>query len=35
MCKNEKMRHVETSLKMGERGIKESDGGGEFNQDIL
>jgi hypothetical protein len=32
MYRNGKMRPVETILRMGERGIKENDGGGdEFN----
>jgi hypothetical protein len=30
-----KMRHVETIPGMGEREIKENDGGGEFNCDTL
>jgi hypothetical protein len=29
------MRHVETIPGMGERGIKENDGGGELNYNIL
>jgi hypothetical protein len=29
------MRPVETILGMGGQGIKENDGGGEFNSDIL
>jgi hypothetical protein len=29
------MRPVQTTPKMGGRGIKENDGGGEFNYDIL
>jgi hypothetical protein len=29
------MRHVETIPGMGGRGIKENDGGGEFNDNIL
>jgi hypothetical protein len=33
MCANGKMRPVETILGMGK--IKENDGGGEFNCDIL
>jgi hypothetical protein len=32
---NEKMRHVEAILRMGEGSIKENDGVGEFNYDIL
>jgi hypothetical protein len=32
---NGKMRSVESILGMGEGGIKENDGGGEFNYDIL
>jgi hypothetical protein len=32
---NGKMRSVETILVMGRGGIKENDGGGEFNYDIL
>jgi hypothetical protein len=32
---NGKMRPIETIPGMGERGIKENDGGGEFNNDIL
>jgi hypothetical protein len=32
---NGEMRPVETLPGMGEEGIKEDDGGGEFNQDIL
>jgi hypothetical protein len=36
MYENGKMRHVETIPGMGERGrIKENDGEGEFNYDIL
>jgi hypothetical protein len=35
MYENGKMRPVETVLRMGGRGIKENDGGGEFNYDIL
>jgi hypothetical protein len=35
MYENGKMRPVETIPVMGERGIKEDDGGGEFNYDIL
>jgi hypothetical protein len=31
MYKNGKMRPVETILRMGGEGIKENDGGGEFN----
>jgi hypothetical protein len=31
MYENGKMRHVETSLRMGEGEMKENDGGGEFN----
>jgi hypothetical protein len=31
----EKMRPVETIPEMKEEGIKENDGGGEFNYDIL
>jgi hypothetical protein len=31
----EKLRPVETVPGMGGRGIKENDGGGEFNYDIL
>jgi hypothetical protein len=33
MYENGKMRPVETILRMG--GLKENDGGGEFNQDTL
>jgi hypothetical protein len=29
------MRHVETVPRMGEKGLKENDEGGEFNYDIL
>jgi hypothetical protein len=29
------MRHIETILRMGGEGIKEIDGEGEFNYDIL
>jgi hypothetical protein len=32
---NGKIRHVETVPGMGERRIKENDGGGEFKYDIL
>jgi hypothetical protein len=35
MCENGKMRPVETVPGMGERGIKENDGGGEFNYDVF
>jgi hypothetical protein len=35
MNENGKMRPVETILGMGEGRIKENDGGGEFNYDIL
>jgi hypothetical protein len=35
MYENGKMRPVDTIPGMGERGIKENDGGGEFNHDIL
>jgi hypothetical protein len=35
MCKTGKMRPVETILGMGGEGIKENEGGGEFNYDIL
>jgi hypothetical protein len=36
MCDNGKMRPAETIPGMGGgRGIKENDGGGEFNYDIL
>jgi hypothetical protein len=35
MYENEKMRPVETILRMGGRRIKENDGGGEFNYAIL
>jgi hypothetical protein len=35
MYVNGKMRHVETIPWMGRGGIKENDGGGEFNYDIL
>jgi hypothetical protein len=35
MYGNGKMRTVETIPGMEERGIKEDDGGGEFNYDIL
>jgi hypothetical protein len=35
MSKNGKMRPVETIPGMGGRRIKENDGGGEFNYDIL
>jgi hypothetical protein len=34
MCRNGKMRHVETIPGIGEEVIK-NDGGGEFNYDIL
>jgi hypothetical protein len=30
-----KMRRVETISRMGKKGIKENDGGDEFNYDIL
>jgi hypothetical protein len=35
MYKNGKMRPAETIPRMGVGGINESDGGGEFNYDIL
>jgi hypothetical protein len=35
MLENEKMRPVETIPGMGGGGIKENDGRGEFNYDIL
>jgi hypothetical protein len=35
MYENAKMRQVETIPGIGEGGIKENDGGGEFNCDIL
>jgi hypothetical protein len=35
MYVNGKMRPVETILGMGEGRIKDNDGGGEFNYDIL
>jgi hypothetical protein len=35
MCVNGKMRHVENIPGMEEKGIKENDGEGEFNSDIL
>jgi hypothetical protein len=35
MHENGKMRPVETILRREERGIKENDGEGEFNYDIL
>jgi hypothetical protein len=35
MCDNGKMRPAETIPGMGEGGIKETDGGGEFNYDTL
>jgi hypothetical protein len=35
MYENGSMRPVETVLGMGEEGIKEIDGRGEFNHDIL
>jgi hypothetical protein len=35
MYVNGKMRHVETVLGMEGREIRENDGGGEFNYDIL
>jgi hypothetical protein len=35
MYENGKMKSVETIPGMGGRGIKENDGGGEFNYDIL
>jgi hypothetical protein len=35
MSVNTKMRPVETIPGMGEEGIKESDGGGEFNYDVF
>jgi hypothetical protein len=35
MYENGKMRPVETVLGMEEERIKENDGGGEFNYDIL
>jgi hypothetical protein len=33
--KNGKVRFVETTLRRGAGGIKENDGGGEFNENIL
>jgi hypothetical protein len=35
MYENGKIRPVETILGLGEGRIKENDGGGEFNHDIL
>jgi hypothetical protein len=35
MCETGKMRPVETVPGTGKGGIKENDGGGEFNYDIL
>jgi hypothetical protein len=35
MCENGKMRHVETISRMEGGGLKENDGGSEFNYDIL
>jgi hypothetical protein len=35
MYVNGKMRPVETIPRMGKRGIKENDGGGEFRYDIF
>jgi hypothetical protein len=36
LCKNGKMKHVETIPGMGGgAGMKENDGGGEFSHDIL
>jgi hypothetical protein len=35
MYVNGKMRSTETIPRMGKGGIKENDGGGEFNYDIL
>jgi hypothetical protein len=35
MHENRKMRSVETIPRIGERGKKENDGGGEFNYGIL
>jgi hypothetical protein len=35
MCENGKMRPAETVLRMRGRGIKENNGRGEFNYDIL
>jgi hypothetical protein len=35
MYENGKMRPVEALPRMGERGVMENDGGGEFNYDIM
>jgi hypothetical protein len=35
MYENGKIRPLETTPGMGARGIKENDGGGKFNYDIL
>jgi hypothetical protein len=35
MYENGKIRHVENISGMGERGIKQNDGGDEFNYDTL
>jgi hypothetical protein len=35
MHKNGKMRPVESILRRGEGGIKENDGRGEFNYDVI
>jgi hypothetical protein len=35
MCANAKMRHAETIPGMGKGRIKENDGRGEFNYDLL
>jgi hypothetical protein len=35
MYENRKMRLAETIPGMGERGVKDNDGGGKFNYDIL
>jgi hypothetical protein len=34
MYENRKMRHLKTIPGMGERGVKENDGKGEFNYEI-
>jgi hypothetical protein len=35
MYENEKVEHVESIPGKGGQGIKENDGGGEFNYDVL
>jgi hypothetical protein len=35
MYENGKIRHYKTIAGMGGKGVKENDGGGEFNYDVL